>query len=110
MENKLQYFDIILFNPPYINIINWNFLNKNTVFFEPINSLTNYFKGINYYNITIKNIILYLKKGGILILEIPYYNFFKIIKIFINFIYKINVYRDNFKKKRIIIAYNDIKK
>jgi release factor glutamine methyltransferase len=67
-ENINEKYDLIISNPPYIP--NHIKLSKSILKFEPSNALFGGKDGNNFYKIIIQNASKYLKKNGILILEI----------------------------------------
>jgi release factor glutamine methyltransferase len=67
-ENINEKYDLIISNPPYIP--NHIKLSKSILKFEPFNALFGGKDGNNFYKIIIQNVSKYLRKNGILILEI----------------------------------------
>ena len=70
-ENILEEFDIIVSNPPYIKTKIIGELSKD-VQNEPHIALDGGEDGLKYYRIIAENIDRYLKKDGVLVLEIGY--------------------------------------
>ena len=92
--NYRQKFDIIVSNPPYISNNEWISLERSVKNFEPKKALTDSKDGLESYRIIEKNVLQFLKKGGILILEIGYNQQQIIQQIFKSTIYRIKFYQD----------------
>lgn len=65
---QLKKFDLIVSNPPYISK-NDRHLNEGDLRFEPLMSLTDNYDGLSALRIIVKNSIMYLKPGAMLIVE-----------------------------------------
>lgn len=96
-------FDIIISNPPYIHTDEWLYLDKSVKDFEPKNALTDNKDGLENYRIIAKDFIQFLKRNGILILEIGYNQKNKIKQIFQIKDYKIQFLKDLQNITRIAI-------
>ena len=92
--NYRQKFDIIVSNPPYISSNEWISLERSVKNFEPKKALTDSKDGLEPYKIIEKNVLQFLKKGGILILEIGYNQQQIIQQIFKSNVYRIKFYHD----------------
>lgn len=69
-ENINQKFDFIISNPPYIKTDEIKKLSSNVKDFEPLIALDGHSDGLFFYNAIIKELHLYLKKGGYVFFEI----------------------------------------
>ncbi len=96
-------FDIIISNPPYVSLNDWETLDKNVRYFEPKIALTDNKDGLENYKIIAKHSKNYLNKDGIIVLEIGINQSFAIENIFQNYGYKIDFYKDLQSIKRVAI-------
>ena len=65
-----QKYDIIVCNPPYIRLSEWNRLEKDVKNYEPKMSLTDNADGLTHYRAITKKLHDYLKESGIALFEI----------------------------------------
>ena len=100
-------FNVIIFNPPYMSINDWNNLIPEVLNYEPKNSLTDFNNGIKYYEIVKKQISIFLKNSGIIIFEIGINQSSQIVNIFEKKIYNIKIFEDLNFISRIIVVYNN---
>lgn len=100
-------FDIIISNPPYISLSDWEILDKNVKCFEPKEALTDNKDGLENYKIIAKHSKNYLNKDGIIALEIGINQSFIIQKIFQDYGYKIDCYKDLQSIERVAIITKD---
>lgn len=105
IENTDQ-FDIIISNPPYITIYNWQNLEPSVLNYEPKNALTDHNDGVENYRIIAKNSKTFLKKDGIIILEMGFNQSKKIREIFKAKGYEIEIFKDLQSIDRIAIIRN----
>ena len=94
--NSLNYqnkFDIIFSNPPYITRNEWIFLENSVKNFEPHNALSDIKNDLFSCKIIASTAVQFLKKNGVLIMEISYNQKNEIKKIF-----KLNNYKFKFIK------------
>ncbi len=68
---KLNLFDIIISNPPYLAISEIENLDDSVSKHDPIIALSDQFDGLSFYKYFIENIDYLLKKDGTMYLEIP---------------------------------------
>lgn len=69
-ENINKKFDLIVSNPPYLSKKDINLISKSVLKFEPHKALFAKKDGLEFYEIIEKNLNKYLKKNGMIILEI----------------------------------------
>ena len=69
---KIGKYDIIVSNPPYINLLSLKYLEKNVVNFEPKLALSGGFDGFSKIRKVINKASTLIKKNGKLILEIGF--------------------------------------
>ncbi|WP_236869713.1 peptide chain release factor N(5)-glutamine methyltransferase [Candidatus Bandiella numerosa] len=105
IENTDQ-FDIIISNPPYITIDDWQNLEPSVLNYEPKNALTDHNDGVENYRIIAKNAKTFLKKDGIIILEMGFNQSKKIREIFKAKGYEIEIFKDLQSIDRIAIIRN----
>ena len=80
----LNSFDIIVSNPPYIETNVIDTLDIEVKDHDPLIALDGGVDGLTFYKIIAKNAPLYLKKGGMLFLEIGYNQFKEVSKLLID--------------------------
>ncbi len=78
---KIGKYDLIVSNPPYIELLNLKYLEKCVVGFEPRLALSGGFDGFSKIRIVIKKASKLIKKKGKFILEIGFNQKNKVIKI-----------------------------
>ena len=78
---KIGKYDLIVSNPPYIELLNLKYLEKCVVGFEPRLALSGGFDGFSKIRIVIKKASKLIKKNGKFILEIGFNQKNKVIKI-----------------------------
>ena len=100
-------FDIIIANPPYISLNDWETLDKNVKYFEPKEALTDNKDGLENYRIIAKHSKNYLSKDGVIALEIGINQNFAIQNIFQNYEYQIDFYKDLQSIERVAIITKD---
>jgi len=101
---KSDKFDLIVSNPPYININDWAKLDYNVANFEPKGALTDYSNGLTHYQHIITNAQNHLAKNGILLLEIGFNQQKDISAILTNNHFKFKVHLDLNRIPRTIEA------
>ncbi|WP_022935226.1 peptide chain release factor N(5)-glutamine methyltransferase [Mesomycoplasma moatsii] len=69
-ENINKKFDLIVSNPPYLSEKEISLISKSVLKFEPHKALFAKNNGLEFYEIIEKNLNKYLKKNGMIILEI----------------------------------------
>lgn len=72
LSQNVAKFDIIISNPPYINLVDMQKLDAEVASFEPENALFGGEDGLKFYRIIIKESVNFLNKEGIIFLEIGY--------------------------------------
>ena len=77
-------FDVIVSNPPYINLNHIEKLSKDVKDFDPKISINGGFFGLDCYKKIAKNLKFYLKNNGFFCTEIYSKNIYSIIKVFEN--------------------------
>ena len=70
LVKEREYFDFVLFNPPYLSLSNWENAQPEIKNYEPRAALWGGEKGIDFYKIIIPDAGGILRCGGWLILEI----------------------------------------
>ena len=100
-------FDIIIANPPYISLNDWETLDKNVKHYEPKEALTDNKDGLENYRIIAKHSKNYLSKDGAIALEIGINQNFAIQNIFQSYEYQIDFYKDLQSIERIAIITKD---
>jgi release factor glutamine methyltransferase len=68
----IHYFDCIVSNPPYIKTADIQSLQKEIKDYEPVEALDGGEDGLDFYRMIFKNAPKFLKKNGIIILEIGF--------------------------------------
>tara|TARA_X000001036_G_scaffold438950_1_gene488266 strand:+ start:1252 stop:2133 length:882 start_codon:yes stop_codon:yes gene_type:complete len=109
LKNKLnRKFDLIISNPPYISINEYHKLDKDIKLFEPKSALTDYDKGISFYEKYSIEGFKWLNKNGSMVLEVGGNNHSKKIKdIFLKTGWKkIELINDYNGDSRVLIAKN----
>ncbi|MBK7106449.1 MAG: peptide chain release factor N(5)-glutamine methyltransferase [Ignavibacteriae bacterium] len=102
IENQ---YDIIVSNPPYINLKEYNLLEKELLEFEPKISLTDFNDGLSFYNLISQKANLLLKKNGIVFYEVGIYQSEQVKKIFEqNNFGKINIRKDYLGIDRVVFG------
>ncbi|PLX17774.1 MAG: peptide chain release factor N(5)-glutamine methyltransferase [Candidatus Muiribacterium halophilum] len=107
-ESIKGFFDIIVSNPPYIDIDQYNNLYKSVKDHEPKISLTDDFDGLSYYRYILKKSSELLDEKGKIILEHGYDQKENIINLFSEQFRKIEAIKDYSGHDRIIIASESI--
>jgi release factor glutamine methyltransferase len=97
-------FDLIVSNPPYIDINDWEKLENNVAKFEPKGALTDYNNGLKHYQHIITHAPNYLRKASTLLLEIGFNQQNEVCKILKNNNFKFQVHLDLNKVPRMIEA------
>ena len=109
LKNKLnRKYDLIISNPPYISINEYHKLDKDIKLFEPKSALTDYDKGISFYEKYSIEGFKWLNKNGSMVLEVGGNNHSKKIKdIFLKTGWKkIELINDYNGDSRVLIAKN----
>ena len=102
---RLGKYDLIISNPPYINMYELKYLDRDIVDFEPINALDGGLDGLSGIKKVIINSSKLIKKKGILILEIAFDQKDFVKKILMNNGFYINsVIKDYANKNRCIVS------
>ena len=102
---RLGKYDLIISNPPYINMYDLKYLDRDIVDFEPINALDGGLDGLSGIKKVIINSSKLIKKKGILILEIAFDQKDFVKKILMNNGFYINsVIKDYANKNRCIVS------
>lgn len=104
-KNKIEKYDIIVSNPPYIETEVIKQLSKD-VQNEPKIALDGGNDGLNFYRIISENLVKYLKKGGNLFLEIGYNQKESVSKIFEKKFEKLKCIKDFAGNDRVIVGEN----
>lgn len=104
-KNKIEKYDIIASNPPYIETEVIKQLSKD-VQNEPKIALDGGNDGLNFYRIISENLAKYLKKGGNLFLEIGYNQKESVSKIFEKKFEKLKCIKDFAGNDRVIVGEN----
>ena len=104
-KNKIEKYDIIVSNPPYIETEVIKQLSKD-VQNEPKIALDGGNDGLNFYRIISENLAKYLKKGGNLFLEIGYNQKESVSKIFEKKFEKLKCIKDFAGNDRVIVGEN----
>lgn len=97
-------FDIILSNPPYIKSEEIPFLDPEVREYEPRKSLDGGKDGLKYYRTIAEQAPKYLKKGGVLMLEIGFYQGEEVSELLSKNFKNVEVIKDFGDLPRIIIA------
>ncbi len=103
IKKKINFFDLIVSNPPYI----WNkdnCLNKGDLRFESYKSLVSDQKGLKDIIYIIKSSFNYLNNKGWLVLEHSLLNFEKIIYLFNKYFFNVYTYKDIYINYRFTIG------
>jgi release factor glutamine methyltransferase len=69
---RIGKYDLVVSNPPYIELLNLKYLEKNVVNFEPKLALNGGFDGVSKIKKVIKKVRILIKKNGKFILEIGF--------------------------------------
>jgi len=69
---RIGKYDLVVSNPPYIELLNLKYLGKNVVNFEPKLALNGGFDGVSKIKKVIKKVRILIKKNGKFILEIGF--------------------------------------
>lgn len=97
-------FDLVVSNPPYIDIDTWNKLDNNVSKFEPKVALTDFDNGLKHYQHIITHAPHYLRKNSTLFLEIGINQKNKVCKILQSNNFTFQVHLDLKKIPRLIEA------
>ena len=102
---KIGKYDLIVSNPPYIELYNLKYLEKNVINFEPKLALSGGFDGFSKIRLVINKAKTLIKKNGKFILEIGFNQKNKVKKILIEEGFYINkTIRDYGNNDRCIIS------
>ncbi len=96
-------FDVIISNPPYIKLEDIKSLQTEVKDFEPIIALNGGEDGLDFYKIIAKNAKNFLKKGGVLLLEVGFDQAEKVKELLTDF-EKVEIIKDYENIDRIIKA------
>ena len=102
---KRKKFDIIVSNPPYLQTNELELCEKEVKNFDPTLALDGGEDGLDFYRRIARDAPFHLQKGGCLVLEIHSEKAAQTKKILSQNFENIKVFKDNFKKDRIIVAY-----
>ncbi len=98
-------FDLIISNPPYIDIKDLKTMGKNVVDYEPHTALFAENNGLYFYENIIKDASRYLNKNGFIAFEIGYDQREAVIKLLENYSFtNILSFKDYGDKDRVVIA------
>ena len=101
-------FDIIISNPPYIPIDEWKNLDPNVLNFEPKGALTDNRDGLENYRIIANNAKKFLKKDGLIVLEMGFDQSNQIKEIFCAKGCGIEIFKDLQSIDRIVIIKDNL--
>ncbi len=101
---KTKKFDIILSNPPYIKSEEIAFLDPEVREYEPRKSLDGGSDGLKYYKIIAEQSLGYLKKNGLLMLEIGFDQAEEVSQLLTKHFSNIEVIKDFGDLPRIVVA------
>lgn len=101
---KKKFYDVIVSNPPYIKTEDIKNLQKEVKDFDPLISLDGGIDGLYFYKKIAVEAPLYLKKGGILLLEIGFNQSKQVKKLLTEHFTNIKILKDYNNINRIIIA------
>jgi release factor glutamine methyltransferase len=101
-------FDIIISNPPYIPIDEWKNLDPNVLNFEPKGALTDNRDGLENYRIIANNAKKFLKKDGLIVLEMGFDQGNQIKEIFCAKGCGIEIFKDLQSIDRIVIIKDNL--
>ncbi len=101
-------FDIIISNPPYIPIDEWKNLDPNVLNFEPKGALTDNHDGLENYRIIANSTKKFLKKDGLIVLEMGFGQSKEIKEMFCAKGYEIEIFKDLQSIDRIAIIKDNL--
>lgn len=104
-ENVTSKYDLIISNPPYIDIDDISTMGKNVVDYEPCTSLFAKNNGLFFYEEIIKNACSFLNINGFLAFEIGYNQKIDVCNLLENYGYSnIVTYKDYGNNDRVVIG------
>lgn len=101
-------FDVIISNPPYIAINEWKNLDPNVLNFEPKKALTDNYDGLENYRIIANNAKKFLKKDGLIVLEMGFNQSKEIKGMFCAKRCEIEIFKDLQSIDRIVIIKDNL--
>ena len=105
LDSKIDKFDIIISNPPYISIKDYKNLEPELLYFEPKIALTDENDGLSFYRFISENSKYLLNKGGEIFLEIGFKQSINVKTILLNNGFRdIEVKKDYSDIERIVIG------
>lgn len=105
LESKIDTFDVIISNPPYISIKDYRNLEPELLNFEPKVALTDDNDGLSFYRFISENAKFLLNKGGEVFFEIGFQQSINVKNLLLNNSFKdIEVKKDYADIDRIIIG------
>lgn len=105
LESKIDTFDVIISNPPYISIKDYRNLEPELLNFEPKVALTDNNDGLSFYRFISENAKFILNKGGEVFFEIGFQQSINVKNLLLNHGFKdIEVKKDYADIDRIIIG------
>lgn len=104
---KLPLFDIVISNPPYISLKEWETLEEDVRFFEPKEALVSGEKGTEFQEILLEKSHQYLKKGGFLIFEMGYNQGERIRDLLKTYQWNFRIYKDLRGYERAVLAWKE---
>lgn len=106
-ENKFQKkYDLIISNPPYVNISEYNELDAELKDYEPSIALTDFADGLTFYKKLVTFSSLNLSYGGSLVAELGFNLSNLVSNLFLKEGYEVEIIKDLQKIDRIIVAKN----
>ncbi|QER41206.1 peptide chain release factor N(5)-glutamine methyltransferase [Thermodesulfobacterium sp. TA1] len=100
-------FEVILSNPPYLSLKEWEDLEEEVRIFEPKEALVAGTVGTEFHERLMKEAPFYLKKGGFLILEMGYNQGKKIRELARRYEWKSRFYQDLRGYERVVVLWKD---
>ncbi len=100
-------FQVIVSNPPYISLVEWEALDEEVRLFEPRIALVSGEEGTEYQERLLKFADKYLLKGGFLIFEIGYNQGKKIRELLELYRWRFKIYKDFKGYERVVLAWKE---
>ncbi len=102
---KFPLFDVIISNPPYISLREWEDLEEDVRLFEPKEALVSGEKGTEFQEKLLKKSHQYLKKEGFLIFEMGYNQGKRIKELLEIYQWNFKIYKDLKGYERAVLAW-----